>query len=127
MKTNPVESIGIAASMRYVFFRFFRIKNGKKIISEVLRLKYEEWLNEWLVLYVKLTTKERTYKKYFKLAETHIIPPLGGYDLRELSPTVSICYIIVPVKMFFKITKRLKKISFKFYFYNGSVTIWLII
>lgn len=53
-----------------------------------MRLKYEEWLKEWLVLYVKPTTKERTYKKYFKLAETHIIPPLGGYDLRELSPTV---------------------------------------
>ena len=54
-----------------------------------MRLKYEEWLNEWLVLYVKPTTKERTYKKYFKLAETHsIIPPLGGYDLHELSPTV---------------------------------------
>lgn len=51
-------------------------------------MKYEEWLKEWLVLYVKPTTKERTYKKYFKLAETHIIPPLGGYDLRELSPTV---------------------------------------
>lgn len=88
MKTNPVERIGIVASMRYGFCCFFRIKNGKKIISEVLRLKYEEWLNEWLVLYVKPTTKERTYNKYFKLAETHIIPPLGGYDLRELSPTV---------------------------------------
>lgn len=88
MKTNPVERIGIAASMRHGFCRFSRMKNGKKIIPEVLRLKYEEWLNEWLVLYVKPTTKERTYKKYFKLAETHIIPPLGGYDLRELSPTV---------------------------------------
>ena len=51
-------------------------------------MKYEEWLNEWLVLYVKPTTKERTYKKYFKLAETHIIPPLGEYNLCELSPTV---------------------------------------
>ena len=30
MKTTPVESIGIAASMRYGFCRFFRIKNGKK-------------------------------------------------------------------------------------------------
>ena len=29
MKTNPVERIGIAASMRYGFCRFSRMKNGQ--------------------------------------------------------------------------------------------------
>ena len=53
-------------------------------------MKYEEWLKEWLVLYVKPTTKERTYKKYFKLAETHIIPSLGGIRFH-----LKVCYSVV--------------------------------
>ena len=105
MKTNPVERIGIVASMRYGFCCFFRIKNGKKIISEVLRLKYEEWLNEWLVLYVKPITKERTYNKYFKLAEKHIIPSLGGYDLCELSLPLVYGISLYQSKCFLKLQK----------------------
>lgn len=35
-------------------------------------MKYKYWLNEWLALYVKPTTKIRTYKKYQRQIELHL-------------------------------------------------------
>lgn len=49
---------------------------------------YEKWLNEWLELYVKVSTKERTYKKYRLQAEKYVVPALGGYDLDGLGAVV---------------------------------------
>ncbi len=46
---------------------------------------YKEWLNEWLELYIKVSTKERTYKKYRQQAEKYIIPHLGDYDVNALT------------------------------------------
>ncbi len=46
---------------------------------------YEEWLNEWLELYVKVSVKDRTYAKYRRQAEKYIFPALGGLDVRDLS------------------------------------------
>ncbi len=46
---------------------------------------YKEWLNEWLELYVKVSTKERTYKKYRLQTERYIIPVLGEYESDQLS------------------------------------------
>lgn len=46
---------------------------------------YKEWLNEWLELYVKPLTKERTYKKYRRQAEKYIFSALGGYEPAELT------------------------------------------
>ncbi len=46
---------------------------------------YKEWLNEWLELYVKVSTSERTYKKYRRETEMYIIPSLGEYDVCELT------------------------------------------
>ncbi len=46
---------------------------------------FKDWLNEWLELYVKTSTKERTYKKYLRQAENYIIPALGEYGSDELS------------------------------------------
>jgi hypothetical protein len=34
-------------------------------------MKYKDWLAQWLELYVKPTSKERTYKKYKKQVESH--------------------------------------------------------
>ncbi len=48
-------------------------------------MKYGEWINEWLELYVKASTKERTYKKYRRQAEKYILPALGDIDVNELS------------------------------------------
>ncbi len=46
---------------------------------------YKEWLKEWLELYVKPSTKERTYQKYRRTAEKYILPALGEYEADELS------------------------------------------
>lgn len=51
-------------------------------------MKYKDWLKEWLRLYIKPYVKERTYKKYVKQIDLHIIPLLGDYDMEELSATV---------------------------------------
>lgn len=51
-------------------------------------MKYKDWLQEWLMYYVKPTTKERTYKKYARQIQNHIAPCLGEYELEELSAQV---------------------------------------
>ena len=51
-------------------------------------MKYKNWLNEWLALYVKPITKIRTYKKYQRQIELHILPALGEFELQDLTATV---------------------------------------
>ena len=51
-------------------------------------MKYKNWLVEWLALYVKPTTKIRTYKKYQRQIELHILPTLGEFELNDLTATV---------------------------------------
>ena len=46
---------------------------------------YKQWLNEWLELYVNVSTKERTYIKYRQQARKYILPALGDYDVSELT------------------------------------------
>lgn len=48
-------------------------------------MQYKQWLNEWLELYVKVSTKERTYKKYRYQADKYILPALGEYDVGALT------------------------------------------
>ncbi len=51
-------------------------------------MKYKNWLNEWLALYVKPTTKIRTYNKYKRQIELHILPAIGELELHDLTATV---------------------------------------
>ena len=51
-------------------------------------MKYKNWLNEWLALYVKPTTKIRTYNKYQRQIELHILPALGEFELNDLTATI---------------------------------------
>ena len=51
-------------------------------------MKYKNWLVEWLALYVKPTTKIRTYKKYKRQIELHMLPALGEFELNDLTATV---------------------------------------
>lgn len=46
---------------------------------------YQNWLQDWLELYVKPTTKTRTYVKYVRQIEQHILPQLGSFELDDLS------------------------------------------
>jgi integrase len=51
-------------------------------------VKYREWLKQWLELYASHTTKERTYQKYKKQVELHILPALGHYEMEEMDAVV---------------------------------------
>lgn len=57
-------------------------------------MKYNDWLKDWLSLYVKPTTKQRTYEKYKRQIEIHIAPYLGGFELSELTPLVLQRFIV---------------------------------
>ena len=48
-------------------------------------MKYKDWLNDWLTLYVKPTVKIRTYEKYSRLVALHISPQLGDLELIDLT------------------------------------------
>ncbi len=46
---------------------------------------YKQWMGEWLELYVKVSTKERTYARYRGRAERYILPALGEYEVGGLT------------------------------------------
>lgn len=56
-------------------------------------MKYKEWLNEWLENYVKISAKQRTVSRYTEIANDHLIPSLGEYELQSLSPIILQKYI----------------------------------
>lgn len=49
-------------------------------------MKYKEWLKEWLTYYVKSAVKMKTYEKYSRQVNLYLVPYLGEYELKELSP-----------------------------------------
>lgn len=49
-------------------------------------MQYEQWLYEWLENYVKISSKARTIDRYGQIANRHLIPKLGGYDMDEITP-----------------------------------------
>ena len=51
-------------------------------------MNYGKWLKEWLRLYIKPYVKERTYFKYERQIDLHILPFLSGYDIEDLSAMV---------------------------------------
>ena len=51
-------------------------------------MKYQEWLNEWLENYVKLSSKAKTHTRYTQIANSHLIPRLGRYELEEMTPQI---------------------------------------
>lgn len=48
-------------------------------------MKYKDWLNEWLDNYIKPSSKEKTYTRYYEIALQHINPHLGEYELNDLT------------------------------------------
>lgn len=48
-------------------------------------MKLKEWIKEWLNNQVKITSKERTYKKYCGLAKKYIEPVLGEHEIQALT------------------------------------------
>ena len=54
---------------------------------------YKDWLIEWLINYIKPATKEKTYNRYAEMVNQHLIPNIGNYELRELTPLIVQRYI----------------------------------
>lgn len=48
-------------------------------------MKYKDWLDEWLELYVRATVKEKTFLNYSAIVRLHIKPGLGEFELDELT------------------------------------------
>lgn len=51
-------------------------------------MTYENWLHIWLENYIKPSSKERTYIRYWQLIRTHIVPKIGDKDVNDLTPIV---------------------------------------
>ena len=59
-----------------------------------VKMKYKEWLNEWLELYAKQSIKQRTYEQYSDVVRRRLIPNLGEYDMDELDARAIQRYIV---------------------------------
>ena len=55
--------------------------------NEVTKMKYKDWIFDWLLLYVK-PLKRRTYERYKDICNLHIIWGLGDFEIDELTPIV---------------------------------------
>ncbi len=51
-------------------------------------MKYIDWLNQWLEIYIRPSVKVRTYERYKLIIEQHIKDNIGNFDLDDLSPLV---------------------------------------
>ena len=61
-------------------------------------MKYKNWLNEWLEVYVKPTNKLQTYKKYKGVVKNHILKFLGDYEIQNLSTEILQQFVAVLVR-----------------------------
>lgn len=52
------------------------------------KMKYQYWLDEWLITCVKPAVKARTLELYKAIVRLQIVPSIGGYDMAELTPGV---------------------------------------
>lgn len=48
-------------------------------------MKYQEWLNKWIELYIKPISKARTVEHYEYLIEKHIEPYIGDLEIENIS------------------------------------------
>ena len=70
----------------------------KYIFRRIINMKYKDWLDEWLNLYVKTSVKDKTYNHYLNIVNLHLKPNLGEYDIAELKPLILQRYIKFPKK-----------------------------
>ena len=51
-------------------------------------MTYNNWLNEWLIHYIKPSSKQRTCEQDAKVAQIHSLPYLGDIEITDLTPFV---------------------------------------
>lgn len=57
-------------------------------------MKYKNWLEEWLEIYVKVGIKDRTYQMYKYLTDKYIVMQLGDYEIERFNHTILQKYIL---------------------------------
>lgn len=55
---------------------------------------YKNWIEDWLNLYVKPSSKKRTFERYCQTCSLHVIPKLGEYKVEEITVSVLQKFII---------------------------------
>lgn len=63
-------------------------------------MKYKEWLDSWLEIYVKPTVKIRTYEKYSQIVKNRIVEQLGEFELEKLTAIVLQNYVAEMIKTY---------------------------
>ncbi len=56
-------------------------------------MKYNEWLNEWLLNYVRPYAKDKTYLRYKEIVEKRLSISVGEYELNRITPIVLQRYV----------------------------------
>ena len=56
-------------------------------------MKYNEWLNEWLLNYVRPYAKDKTYLRYKEIVEKRLSISVGEYELNKITPIVLQRYV----------------------------------
>ncbi len=54
---------------------------------------YKEWLRDWLELYMKPSTKDKTYTQYSQIIEQRLIPKFGNSEINDLTPMMIQQYV----------------------------------
>lgn len=54
---------------------------------------YKDWLSDWIINYIKPAVKSKTCNRYTEVVEQHLIPGMGEYDLKDITPLVVQRYV----------------------------------
>lgn len=46
---------------------------------------FKDYINSWLKSYAKIKVKESTYHEYARIVRNHLIPYLGGIDIKNIT------------------------------------------
>lgn len=61
------------------------VKHESGRLIEAPRIKFEDWLNDWLEKHAKVRTEITTWENYDSVAKNHIIPAIGKITLAKLT------------------------------------------
>lgn len=51
-------------------------------------MKYKEWIDEWMELYVQTSCKRRTYERYEQVVRNYVLPVLGNCELKDVTANI---------------------------------------
>lgn len=85
-------------------------------------ISYADYLDEWLHVYAKTNLKSSTYESYQRMIKNHIIPELGIYKLKNISPVKLQTFINNKAEQYSRSTLIVMQSILKKSFYYAAVT-----